>query len=450
MPPQFDNRRMGRFERRWRAASRRHWAILGVSVVLVLAGIRIAVGERARPGVVVLPAPSRPLAPPPADSAVETAVSLTPPAVPRLRGSERVEVCGLGWVQAAADGSVDPATLARVPAFNAARRRLLDSLASSGDDFERSESLWLKMIDPSSDATLAADLREQIAQRATTTRDPRAYAMAFKTCRLTLEAGSCALLNARRWAQLDADNGDPWLYVLDEAATRKDSAQVEEAMFRLGAASRVDMRYFAVPRALAQHADPTDAGHQAANLLTVVSLGGMAALPFPAFQVMTRACQGFELSDANRRQRCEAAASALAERSDTVFYASIGASMGRRLGWGASRTDAVAALSSALQESLPTLGADPLQWSCVSVASMLERLSRQGVVGETGFAREWIRASGTTFERYAAQEPERRRRRAEAFAIAASAARAAASAAGDTGASEPAATPYSATPLRAR
>ena len=124
--------------------------------------------------------------------------------------------------------------------------------------------------------------------------------------------------------------------------------------------------------------------------------------------------------------------------------------MGRRLGWGASRTDAVAALSSALQESLPTLGADPLQWSCVSVASMLERLSRQGMVGETGFAREWIRASGTTFERYAAQEPERRPRRAEAFAIAASAARAAASAAGDTGASEPAATPYSATPPPAR
>jgi len=443
---------MGRFERRWRAASRRHWAILGACVVLVFAGTWLAVGERALPGVVVLPAPSRALATPAAADAFVTTVEPTPPvAPPRLRGSERVEVCGLGWVEAGADGSVDPAVLARMPALNAARRRLVDSLASSGDDFERAASLWLKMVDVTSAGTLAADLREQLAQRATTTRDPRTYAIAFKTCRLTPEVGSCALLNARRWAQLDSDNGEPWLFLFNEATTRKDREQADEALFRLGEAARVEDRYFAVAGLLARRAGSTDTGLLAAHELAIESLGGMAAQAMAPLQAITVACRGPSLGDANRRQRCDAVASAMAERSDVLVYAAIGAAMGRRLGWPQARTDAVAALSSASNESLLAREPDPLQWSCPRAASVLDRFARQGVVGEVGFAREWIAASGSTVERYAAKESEQRRRRAEDLTRAANTAvLAAALAASDASASEPSATPYSATPPPAR
>ena len=435
--PAFDNRRMGRFERRWRAASRRHWAILGVCLALVCAAIWFALGERALPGVVVLPTPARTLATPAAPVASETAVELTPPvAPPGLRGSERVEVCGLGWVEAAADGSVDPGVLARMPALAAARRRVVDSLASSGDDFERAASLWLRMVDPSN-ATLAADFREQLAQGATTTRDPRAYALAYKTCRPTPEAGSCALLGARRWAQLDGDNGEPWLFLFNEATARRDRDQADEALFRLGAAARVEDRYFAIAGLLARHAGETETGLLAAHELALESLGGMAAHAMPPLQTVLGACRGSSLVDANRRQRCDAVASALAERSDTLGYASIGAAMGRRLGWPPPRTDAVAALSSASTESLLTREADPLQWSCGRAASVLDRFARQRVVGEVRFAREWIEASGSTVEAYAAKEAERRRRRADDLARSANTSvLATALAASDAGASE--------------
>jgi len=461
---------MGRFERRWRAASRRHWAILAVCVALVLIGVRLAVGEHAAPGVVLLPRIARPLA-------TESFLAAAPPALAsaaqtqtRVGRPGEVEVCGLGWVVPTADNVVDPAVLARMPGLEDAGRVLMASMASSADEFDRAALVWLRMLEPSlgveppseqpaacegeacafsaQTATMSAGFLEQLARAATTTRDPRVYALAFRACRSS-QVGSCALVNARRWAQLDTGNGDPWLYVVDEAAARKDVAQVDEALFRLGAASRVDMRYFAIPGAIAQHAEPTDTGRQAANVLAIVSLGGMAALPLPALQAVTRVCRDVDLIDANRRQRCEAAASALAERSDTILYASVGSTMGRRLGWSESRIDATPALSRALTESLPTRAPDPLEWSCKRIESMLARLSRQGVVGETGYAREWIEASGTTFARYAAQEHERRRLDAEAYAIAASAARAAASAARDATASETS-TPYSAVPPPAR
>ncbi len=428
---------MGRFERRWRARSRRHWAILIACLALVVAGIWIAVGDRAIPGVVVLSAPARKAVPPPASAPVDTAVATAArSAPPAPRGGDRVEVCGLGLVEAGPDRTVDPAILARMPAVAAARRRLVDSLASSGDDFVRASSLWLRMIDPS-DATLAADFREQLAQAATTTRDPRAYALAFKACRAAPEAGGCALLSARRWAQIDIDNGEPWLFLFNEATARKDREQADEALFRLGSAARVEDRYFAIAGLLAGRAGETDMGLLAAHELALESLGGMAAQATPPIQTVLAACRGPSLVDANRRQRCDAVASALAERSDTLLYASIGAAMGRRLGWPPARTDAIAALSSASTESLLMREADPLQWSCARAASMLERFARQGAVGEVRFVREWIEASGSTVERYAAREAERRRRRADDLARSANTSvLAAALAASEAGASE--------------
>ena len=426
---------MGRFERRWRARSRRHWAILIASLALVVIGVRLALGERASPGVVVLPPPTRHSLTFTTAAAVETTVERAPPVAGATRGNGRVEVCGLGQVEAAADGSIDPAILARMPALAAARRRVMESLASSGDDFERAASLWLRIFDPAS-ATLAADFRERLAQSATTTRDPRVYALAFKTCAKALEAGSCTLLSARRWAQLDSSNGAPWIYVFDEATTRKDRQQAEEALFRLGAAARVDDRFYAVAGLLAGHAGKSDMELLTANELATEA-NGLAAAEFVPLQTVANACRGPALLDDNRHQRCDAIASALADRSDALWFASTGAAIGRSLGWPSPRTESIAALSAANTESMPTQEPSPLRWSCRQTADVLERYARQSVVGEVRFAREWIEASGTTVERYAARQAEVRRRQAEALSRATNtstlAAPLAASDAGDSG-----------------
>jgi hypothetical protein len=434
-PPAFDNRRMGRFERRWRAASRRHWAILGVCVFLLLAGTWLAVGERAMPRVVVLPEPVRPLR---TEVAVEAATTPSPPrrAASDARRSDRVEVCGIGEMEAGTPAGIDPSVLERMPAVRASRGRLVESLRASSDDFERAAALWLDMVDailaaralPEADPACQgescapaqrvestfAPLRDRLAHVATTTSDPRAYALAFTTCRKSPQEGSCALLNAGRWSQLDPGNGEPWMQLLHEAVARKDAAQVDEALFRIGAAERLDSRDFAVPGLIARHAGAGDVDVLAAYLLEIDAVGVVAAQANPTLQSVLNACRAPLLADANRRLRCEGAATALAERADTVTQASIGVRLGRRLGWDSARADAVLALSPALGESARGVEPDPQSWSCGRARRMLDRMMRLDAVGETRFARDWIAASGSTVDRYAAQERERRRRPAEA------------------------------------
>lgn len=437
---------MGRFERRWRAASRRNWAILVAFVAFVVFATWIALGERAAPAVVLLPAPSRPA---PGGAAFNPATSVDPPATQtqfsqqRVDHSGQVEVCGVGWVKADAERGIDKEVLERLDGVEAEAGHLVEAMASSNDEFERAATLWLRALQAfdrreapanpegvcEGDAcafiattTRPADaLLELLAQQAIATRDPRVYSLAYKACKGSHE-GTCGLLTAARWAQLDGENGDPWLYVMAEAAARKDTAQIEEAIHRIGVATRVDARSFAVPRAIVEHAAASDAGLQAANAVTILAIGGMAAWPLTSVAPLTRHCRGADLGDANRRQRCEAAASALAERSDNLFYTGIGASMGRQLGWSESRVDAVHVLSSVVQELARSMDSNPLTWSCKTISTMLARMSRQGVVGETGFAREWIVASGMTLDQYAVMDRERRRRNAEAFRAAASAA----------------------------
>ncbi len=389
---------MGRFERRWRAASRRNWAILIACVGVVVTGILIALGDRPDRAVVVLPAPRRmAFETTPVEPVAEALGASTPAPTFGDRGDERVQVCGLGWVQARPDGVVDPEILERMPALRAARARLLGTLASSDDAFGRATSLWLGMVDLS---TTALEYREQLAQQATTTQDARVYALAFKSCERSREAGSCALLNARRWAQVDVDNGEPWMYLHDEASARKDRQAAEDALFHLGIAPRIESRFFDVPGLLARRRADGDMGLLAANGLAVRAMGMSSAWSVPIRSIL-EACSDEAVVDSVRRQRCDAVATALVDRSDSMLYASMGARIGQRVGWPAARSDAVAVLSSANAESMPTQASDPSQWTCGEMAQVFDRIKRQAVVGEPGYAREWIQSGGRTFERYA-------------------------------------------------
>ena len=419
---------MGPFERRWRAASRRHWSILIACLAVVALGVRIAMGERPGPSVVVLPAP-KPMTFETTAAEPEPAAGTeqAPPLDPGARGREKVEVCGLGWVDADAQGDVDPSVVGRMPALRATTERLLASLAASDDAFDRVVPVWLEALAPA-----GGDALERLAQAATTTADPRVYAIAFKACDKSPATPSCALLSARRWAQLDGENGEPWLFVFDDAMKRNDRVQADEALFRFGAAPRIESRAFAAAGAIAARAGGSDIALLAANMLsgTAVALGGadVGRLPLPA---ILGACRDAALADDSRRQRCDAAAAAMTERSDTLLYAGIGASIDRRLGWPAARVDALQALTTANLESWPNWEklTSPWQQSCRHTSDILGRIVQLRDAGEPGAARRWIAASGMTFDRYVARSVERRRQEAEAFASAAKELRAGAEAA---------------------
>lgn len=328
-----------------------------------------------------------------------------------------VEICGLGWVETKPD-SAGAEILRQIPGLEESLRSVMTGLRESPDEYSQAAGLLLEMKGGSESAADSA-LLDQLARLAVTSDDPRVYALAYRVCGRAPAAGSCALLSAAQWARVDAGNGEPWLFVLDAAAARGDRAQVEEALHRIGTAPRFDDRYQGVAGPIIARAGSSDSDLVAADILMTHAIGVAAALPLP-LQRLTQACRETTLADANRRQLCDAVATALAERSDSIVLSSIGANIGKRVGWPLERVIAVRALSVALAETwAPDPGADPRpepSYSCAVVRATLDRVDRLAQVGEPEVARDWIAAKHKPFEAYAsaAREQEARRSAVEA------------------------------------
>jgi hypothetical protein len=330
-----------------------------------------------------------------------------------------VEVCGLGWVEKKDDSPfLDPALFAQIPGIETSLETIVDALRRSPDAFSRAAASVLEMYPASGAASDQAAL-ESLAREATTSDDPRLYALAFRLCGRTPAAGSCALLSAEQWARVDAGNGEPWLFVLDDAAARGDRAMLDEALYRIGSAGRFEDRFHALAGPIVALAGASPPDLMAAQLLTTKVIGVTAALPL-SLQRLTNACRGAALADANRRQVCDAVAATLGERSDSMLMANIGASIGRRIGWPLERIVAVRALSVALADSWAAVpGADPVQgasYSCDGVRSTIARLAQLARIGEPQAARDWIAASGKTYESFARVAGEQEARRTAAAA----------------------------------
>lgn len=393
----------------------------------------------------------------------------TPAASMASPAAERVEVCGLDWVEANADGSVDESTLTEMAVLAASRQRLLAVVEASGE-LGRSAALLIRSIDlrrkgvalllpacpdPACEATAqqaleqSIELTQELASLAMTTTDPRVYALAVKTCG-TSRPGSCALLNTAQWARLDADNAEPWLYVLEEAGQRKDRALMEEALHRLGTAVRFEARPSLIDALVAERAGPADIDQLAAFVIGVEVAGVNAAQSLPLIGFMN-VCNSASLKDANRRQECDAAASVLTERSDSLLIASLGAGIGRRLGWPAERIAAIKGLAAAASESLPFDPSVVNPYACVNMKLLLLRVVHQAQVGEVQAARDWIAAKGWTIDEYVRlREAQRQRSETAAPHVVAAGSAPASALAGATLEAASAPSPYSSAPPPAR
>ena len=216
-----------------------------------------------------------------------------------------------------------------------------------------------------------------VARSALTSNDPRLYAFAFKACQQPGRPDSCGELNARQWARLDPNNAAPWIYVLDQASIAQDGAAVDDALFHIASAKGYESRSFAAAGEISRHAS-ADNGSAISSYAAAVEMLGFAAAQWVPVQTLMRACRGKALDDANRRQVCEKAAETLASRSDTLLMSSVGAAMGRRLGWPADRTDAVHGLQQAVLESaIAEDVSGEKAYSCESLRTQLRRFSRQ-------------------------------------------------------------------------
>jgi len=376
----------------------------------------------------VLAMPSLPSLPDPAapagGSANADAGSALPPTA--ASGTELIEVCGVGWVPPDASGAADRAAVGADNDVLASQRALLEALRrrdgevgdamatvlelqgagrenASGTPLQALRRCGAATAASSSaecagrddDVQRAATLVERLAKLATASSEPRVYALAMQQCQWTKGQGSCALLNDDQWARVDDGNALPWLYILQRARDRKDAAQVEEALYRIGTATRYETDLFAVAGKVADRAGAGDVDVVAALLVGVDAVGA-AALRSDPFTGLIEVCKGPSLADANRRQACEHAAETLTEHSDSVMAVLIGAAIGRRLGWPADRVDKLRGLqlAAAAEVNAASPGFVELPGSCASARRILASFSRKAREGEVQTARAWVASHG--------------------------------------------------------
>jgi len=399
------------------------WALgVGIALLIGLLGWLLLAGRGAAPGVdetvqgIFAAGERRLMGPVPLR--LTTAPLHRAVAGDAARGVDEFEICGGAWVKANADGNVDEQTLKSTMRRDEAAQAIERALAGDARPVAQAARLLLGVIDgsdrrraltegalgcggeacPSMPAASGPDLdavaavaasREALARLAVTTTDPAAYATAYRVCGVVRE-GSCGMLGAEQWARLDPGNAAPWYEVYAAAQKRKDSASANEALHRIATSQRSDQRVFRMAGMLLDAAPQDDALRNGAFMLAVEMISVEAGWAVPPMQALVAACRREPMRDANRRQTCEAIADVLFQKSDTLLERSIGAAVGRQLGWSEERIDRMRAEHQAFAESTYA-GIEPSQgMSCESIKRVADDVRRKARLGEVGAMREWL------------------------------------------------------------
>jgi hypothetical protein len=361
----------------------------------------------------------------PAPALASDGAETFPPAVtdtrpPLVADGTPVELCGYGQILIRPDTYPYPASV------QASARLLLErvanDLATSDDPGRRAVAVYYRTIDRR--ATHAAaflarnpmcekdpvcrgyfyghGLREmrvaadQLATSVATTRDGRAYATAWYLCGKTYPAnamvGPCAQVTAARWGELEPGNAMPWIIEAGRASRAGDRVSFEAALARAAEATSSNLHWFDI-YALASH-PLLDKADQATQLVALTELVGMAAaFPFPSMEPITRRCRGVDSMTDDQRLQCLAIASALS-RGSTHVELSLGASLGKAVGWTDAQVAAIRDKSSAIHAARIDRVHPNDTYSCDFLDAMKRALPAMARLGEIGAGEEAIRRSG--------------------------------------------------------
>jgi hypothetical protein len=400
---------------RWR------WALVAAGALLAFFGWWLAIESardeslvaRAAPVVLSAPVEVSPFAP-------EPFAASTGPFSNAARGADEVHLCGDLWVRQQAQGMTDGAAFDRAAKITQTRASVLAAMRASGNGLQRATALLLNG---------AIDNRDELARIASTTTDPKVYALAFKFCGgANLLEGACRLLSAEQWARLDPGNASPWLFAFAAARARNDRAAQDEALHRVATAERNQLALSAASSALLE-ALPRDPNLTFAGWVMLTELVGMeAALPIGYYPAVRAACSADAVRNANRLQTCGAIAEVIAERSDALLDRQFGVRIGKAIGWPDGRVERMSGEYEAYSASSRPAVGDLNELDCTTMQRDIGFVrSRSAAGGETGAMREWVARSGKLPEDFAADERTREqeralRRREQAASAAASAA----------------------------
>jgi hypothetical protein len=272
---------------------------------------------------------------PPAPAIAAVAASAPPPAASAPRATQAL--CD-GDAQPLPDGAARDAALAE--RLRPQRQAFLRAAGKQADPLVKGLAAF--RTDPAeADTGAVRHARDALVDAAVRDDDARLYAMAWTACKRApaAEAGGCQLLSARRWAQLAPGDARPWLELAAAARVRRDEGELQEALYQVSQAQRLDSHRPAIAE-LALESMPAGLPRWSQMQLLRQSLR-LDQLSRPAYGPVLQLCDRPAVDDANRRQVCTAIADLLQRDATTLTDLRVAATLGQRVGWPANRLQAV-------------------------------------------------------------------------------------------------------------
>jgi hypothetical protein len=314
--------------------------------------------------------------PPPARSADPTATqAVAPPSLGKLPSSveptasttvDEVDVCGYGRVERGASEQIETTAQTAADRFLG---RFAAKLTSSSNEHEAALGLFLDpwMLEGIRDEylhdhpdcndnqtcqqyasdlanTKTVEIEEAVVKGASGTRDPRAYALALQACGTDFgsafdrRAGAaCSLLSAERWAELEPDNGVPWVLV---ALKANDAAARDQAVYHASTAKRFDA-YSPNFAAMLQRPEIRSEAPQTRWAIGDELFAMELRRPLLSYRPLLQFCNYPSIADATRISACSDLANLLLTQDRTLMGLGTAVRLAQSADWPRDKLDAL-------------------------------------------------------------------------------------------------------------
>lgn len=238
----------------------------------------------------------------------------------------------------------------------------------------------------------------QLAQLASRTDDPIIYATALEAChsyRPNSNVDACSNLNAAQWARLESDNAAPWLLIAHDAYTKGDNAGMNEAIYHVSHAHKIDWHAnnitALVVQALPQEISPLDHA-----IITQEAWATQAGWKLPSYRGLTAFCESSD--DVNKGQVCNDVANLFIKAGGNPTELQIGIRIGANVGWDRQRLEDLRLQRTVLSRAIASAPFYKQPYSCASIDELVRWSALQRSMGELGAARTILQSTGQSLQ----------------------------------------------------
>jgi hypothetical protein len=235
---------------------------------------------------------------------------------------------------------------------------------------------------------------EPLVKLALASNDIGVYATALYACSGS-STGACATISYARWAQMEPDNAAAWMMAASEAETRKDSAARASALQRVVSASGYKTRFPTLAEVLTLDEIQAQPPTLLASTLSMI-VGINAASDISSMGGIVRYCSRPQTMDESRRVTCDALATKMAEKDETLMGLMMAKAIGERSGWSAERLQPLKDEYDVFTgQAFEDFGKADM-FSCEALSKANQKSLRVLALGERAFVRELVETSGKT------------------------------------------------------